>query len=69
MEQAPNNTLTEADRAELHLLYTVSVSDIGGFKQQQWSVTSHALWDAPISPDTPVSYTAAILSSNCTGLT
>lgn len=26
-------------------------------------------WDAPISPDTPVSYTAAILSSNCTGLT
>ena len=27
------------------------------------------LWDAPISPDTPVSYTAAILSSNCTGLT
>lgn len=28
-----------------------------------------ALWAAPISPDTPVSYTAAILSSNCTGLT
>lgn len=28
-----------------------------------------AKWDAPISPDTPVSYTAAILSSNCTGLT
>jgi hypothetical protein len=43
MEQSPNNKLTEADRAELHLLYTVSVSDIGGFKQQQWSVTSHAL--------------------------
>jgi hypothetical protein len=42
MEQSPNNKLTEADRAELQLLYTVSVSDIGGFKQQQWSVTSHA---------------------------
>lgn len=44
MEQSPNNIqLTEADRAELHLLYTASVSDIAGFKQQQWSVTSHAL--------------------------
>ena len=44
MEQSPNNSqLTETDRAELHLLYTVSVSDIAGFKQQQWSVTSHAL--------------------------
>lgn len=38
-----NNQLTEADRAELQLLYTVSVSDIAGFKQQQWSVTNHAL--------------------------
>ena len=44
MEQRPNNSqLTETDRAELHLLYTVSVSDVAGFKQQQWSVTSHAL--------------------------
>lgn len=44
MEQAQdNNQLSETDRAELHLLYTVSVSDIAGFKQQQWSVTSHAL--------------------------
>ena len=34
---------TETDRAELHLLYTVTVSDIAGFKQQQWSTISHAL--------------------------
>ena len=38
-----DNQVTEADRAELQLLYTVSVSDIAGFKQQQWSVTNHSL--------------------------
>ena len=44
MAQSPNDSqLSEADRAELQLLYKVSVSDIAGFKQQQWSVTSHAL--------------------------
>lgn len=44
MEQTQHdNQLTEADRAELQLLYTVSASDIAGFKQQQWSVTNHAL--------------------------
>lgn len=35
--------ITDVDREELRLLYSVSVSDIAGFKQQQWSVTSHAL--------------------------
>jgi hypothetical protein len=44
MEQTQHdNHLAEADREELHLLYTVSASDIAGFKQQQWSVTNHAL--------------------------
>jgi len=44
MEQSPNkDQLTEADHTELHLLYTISVSDIAAFKTQQWSVTSHAL--------------------------
>lgn len=35
--------LKESDREELHLLYDVSVADIAFFKQQQWSVTNHAL--------------------------
>jgi hypothetical protein len=35
--------LTEADHTELQLLYSVSVTDIAAFKQQQWSVTNHAL--------------------------
>lgn len=44
MTQPPNDSqLSEVDRAELQLLYRVSVSDIAGFKQRQWSVTSHAL--------------------------
>lgn len=44
MEQTKHdNQLTETDREELQLLYTVSVSDIAGFKQQQWLVTNHAL--------------------------
>src|SRR3989344_6953117 len=44
MEQSTDNIqLTEADHTELQLLYTVSVSDIAAFKQQQWSVTNHML--------------------------
>src|SRR5204862_3341833 len=38
-----NVDLNERDREELRLLYNVSASDIASFKQQQWSVTSHAL--------------------------
>ena len=38
-----NVDLNERDREELRLLYNVSASDIASFKQQQWSVTNHAL--------------------------
>lgn len=44
MTQAPNCCqLSDRDHAELQLLYTVSVSDIAGFKQQQWAVVNYAL--------------------------
>ncbi len=35
--------LTDPDREELRLLYSVSVADIAFFKQQQWSVTNYGL--------------------------
>ena len=38
----PNNLLPD-DHSELELLYNVSVSDLAFFKQQQWTVTNHAL--------------------------
>ena len=43
MEQPLDNLPTDSDRADLHLLYSLSVSEIAGFKQQQWSVTNHAV--------------------------
>jgi hypothetical protein len=33
----------EQNDSELQLLYSVSASDIGGFKQHQWSVANHAI--------------------------
>ena len=38
----PNN-LPPDDPSQLELLYNVSVSDLAFFKQQQWTVTNHAL--------------------------
>ena len=43
MEQPTDKLPTAPDRADLHLLYSLSVTEIAGFKQQQWSVTNHAL--------------------------
>jgi hypothetical protein len=43
MEQPSDNLPTAPDRADLHLLYSLSVTEIAGFKQQQWSVTNHVL--------------------------
>ena len=43
MNSEAATNVTETDREELRLLYTVSVGDIAFFKQQQWSVTNHGL--------------------------
>ena len=38
-----SNSLLPDDHSEFELLYNVSVSDLAFFKQQQWTVTNHAL--------------------------
>ncbi len=38
-----SSNLLPNDHSELELLYNVSVSDLAFFKQQQWTVTNHAL--------------------------
>ena len=40
---AETDTDNERVFDELRLLYSVSVSDISGFKQQQWKITNYAL--------------------------
>ena len=43
MTETTTPTLSDTEREELRLLYSVSVGDIAFFKQQQWTVTNYAI--------------------------